>query len=156
MATPTAVERFRFPARQRPLSVVIKGGMGVAVSSWRLASAVASRGQLGVVSGVALDSVLARRLQDGDPGGEIRIPRDLPALLDRLADHDPVRLSVDVGGDAEGSHADELDQRDLLGASLPPLVRPLFLAIVSAPTRTQIQLVRATIARRRLASRVCP
>ncbi len=232
MATPTAVQRFRSPARQRPLPVVIQGGMGVAVSSWRLASAVASRGQLGVVSGVALDSVLARRLQDGDSGGEIRralaafpvpevaaralaryfrpggrpagrpyrpvprlalrqsrpaqelavlgnfvevwlakeghdgpvgvnylekvqmatpaaaygamlagvdvvlmgagIPRDLPALLDRLADHDPVRLSVDVGGDAEGSHAVELDPRDLLGTSMPPLVRPLFLAIVSA------------------------
>ncbi|PRY68980.1 nitronate monooxygenase [Glaciihabitans tibetensis] len=54
------------------LPVVIQGGMGMAVSSWRLASAVAQAGQLGVVSGVALDSVLARRLQDGDPDGDIR------------------------------------------------------------------------------------
>ena len=46
--------------------------MGVAVSSWRLASAVARRGQLGVVSGTALDLVLARRLQDGDPDGSAR------------------------------------------------------------------------------------
>jgi NAD(P)H-dependent flavin oxidoreductase YrpB (nitropropane dioxygenase family) len=46
--------------------------MGVAVSSWKLARAVASRGQLGVVSGTALDVVLARRLQLGDPGGELR------------------------------------------------------------------------------------
>lgn len=51
---------------------VIQGGMGVAVSSWSLASAVARAGQLGVVSGTALDVVLARRLQDGDPGGQLR------------------------------------------------------------------------------------
>jgi len=46
--------------------------MGVAVSDWRLANAVARHGQLGVVSGTALDSVLARRLQLGDPCGAIR------------------------------------------------------------------------------------
>ncbi|MDY7529717.1 MULTISPECIES: nitronate monooxygenase [Cryobacterium] len=56
----------------RTLPVVIQGGMGMAVSSWRLANAVARTGQLGVVSGVALDSVLTRRLQDGDAGGHIR------------------------------------------------------------------------------------
>ena len=44
---------------------IIQGGMGAAVSSWRLAKAVSRRGQLGVVSGVALDLILARRLQDG-------------------------------------------------------------------------------------------
>jgi nitronate monooxygenase len=52
--------------------VIIQGGMGVAVSSWRLARAVSSLGHLGVVSGTALDVVLARRLQLGDPDGEIR------------------------------------------------------------------------------------
>lgn len=46
--------------------------MGVGVSSWRLAQAVSREGQLGVVSGTALDEVLARRLQDGDPGGHMR------------------------------------------------------------------------------------
>jgi NAD(P)H-dependent flavin oxidoreductase YrpB (nitropropane dioxygenase family) len=46
--------------------------MGVAVSSWRLARAVSLRGQLGVVSGTALDTVFIRRLQDGDPGGDMR------------------------------------------------------------------------------------
>ncbi|MFZ4507770.1 MAG: nitronate monooxygenase, partial [Fimbriimonas sp.] len=50
---------------------IIQGGMGVAVSSWPLARAVSSRGQLGVVSGTALDVVLARRLQLGDIGGHI-------------------------------------------------------------------------------------
>jgi nitronate monooxygenase len=46
--------------------------MGVAVSSWGLARTVSSLGHLGVVSGTALDVVLARRLQMGDPGGELR------------------------------------------------------------------------------------
>jgi nitronate monooxygenase len=46
--------------------------MGVGVSNWRLANAVSSTGQLGVVSGTALDQVLARRLQDGDPEGHMR------------------------------------------------------------------------------------
>lgn len=46
--------------------------MGVAVSSWPLAQAVSSRGHLGVVSGTAMDTVLVRRLQDGDPGGHLR------------------------------------------------------------------------------------
>lgn len=52
--------------------VLIQGGMGVAVSSWNLAQAVAKLGQLGVVSGTALDTVLVRRLQLGDPGEHIR------------------------------------------------------------------------------------
>ena len=51
---------------------VIQGGMGVAVSNWRLANAVARTGQLGVVSGTLLDTVFVRRLQDGDPGGDMR------------------------------------------------------------------------------------
>ncbi len=46
--------------------------MGIAVSNWRLANAVSSRGQLGVVSGTALDTVFVRRLQDGDIGGHTR------------------------------------------------------------------------------------
>ena len=45
--------------------------MGVGVSGWRLARAVSTAGQLGVVSGVGLDTLLARRLQLGDPGGRI-------------------------------------------------------------------------------------
>ncbi|MEU7002344.1 nitronate monooxygenase [Nonomuraea sp. NPDC046570] len=59
---------------ERPtgLPVLIQGGMGVGVSGWRLARAVARTGQLGVVSGVALDVVLARRLQQGDPSGDLR------------------------------------------------------------------------------------
>lgn len=51
---------------------IVQGGMGVAVSHWRLARAVSTAGQLGVVSGTALEVVCARRLQQGDPGGHVR------------------------------------------------------------------------------------
>ncbi len=61
--------------------------MGVAVSGWRLARAVAQTGQLGVVSGTALGSVLARQLQLGDPEGHYaraiaHFP--LPAVAERI------------------------------------------------------------------------
>ena len=46
--------------------------MGVGVSNWRLANAVSKLGQLGVVSGTALDSLFVRRLVDGDEGGYMR------------------------------------------------------------------------------------
>ncbi len=72
------------------LPALIQGGMGVAVSSWPLARAVSAVGQLGVVSGTALDAVLARRLQDGDPGGHARaalaafpVPDIAARVLDR-------------------------------------------------------------------------
>jgi NAD(P)H-dependent flavin oxidoreductase YrpB (nitropropane dioxygenase family) len=231
MATPSLATCSPAPTVGRALPQVIQGGMGLAVSSWRLAGAVARGGQLGVVSGVALDAVLARRLQDGDPGGDVRralaafpvpavaqrvldryfraggrpagtaytpvprlalrqgqrgqelavlgnfaevwlakeghtglvgvnylekvqmatpaaaygamlagvdyvlvgagIPREFPQLLDRLADHQSVRLPVEVSGATEGSHVD-FDPRALLGEDLPPVKRPMFLAIVSA------------------------
>ena len=54
------------------LPTIIQGGMGIGVSSWTLARAVSLRGQLGVVSGTAIDGVLVRRLQDGDAGGHVR------------------------------------------------------------------------------------
>ncbi|MCR4340851.1 MAG: nitronate monooxygenase [Gemmatimonadaceae bacterium] len=54
------------------LPQIIQGGMGVAVSNWKLARAVSTRGQLGVVSGTVLDTVFVRRLQDGDIGGHLR------------------------------------------------------------------------------------
>jgi nitronate monooxygenase len=45
--------------------------MGAGVSSWKLARTVSSLGQLGVVSGIALDVIMTRRLQDGDPDGTV-------------------------------------------------------------------------------------
>ena len=213
----------------RRLPVVIQGGMGVGVSSWWLAQAVARTGQLGVVSGTALDAVVARRLQDGDPGGHVRralrdfplqdvaeqvmtryylpdgrdgapyrlspkpaidatpasqglavvgnfvevwlakeghsglvginflekiqsatpaaaygamlagvdyvlmgagIPREIPHLLDELAEQRPGTVHVDVAG--SDPLPATLDPATLGGDRLPPLRRPAFLAIVSS------------------------
>ncbi|MGA2960952.1 MAG: nitronate monooxygenase [Candidatus Korobacteraceae bacterium] len=67
--------------------LIIQGGMGAGVSNWRLARAVSERGQLGVVSGTALAHILARRLQDGDPGGHMRRGLDhcpLPEMAEKI------------------------------------------------------------------------
>jgi nitronate monooxygenase len=69
--------------------IIIQGGMGVAVSDWRLARAVSAEGQLGVVSGTALDTVMVRRLQLGDPGGNVRSALDafpVPGVAERVLD----------------------------------------------------------------------
>jgi nitronate monooxygenase len=65
--------------------MIIQGGMGAGVSNWQLALAVSQLGQLGVVSGTALDHIFARRLQDGDPGGHMR----------RAIDHFPFSLMAE-------------------------------------------------------------
>lgn len=63
--------------------------MGVAVSNWTLARAVAMRGQMGVISGTAIDAVLARRLQLGDACGSMRQAFDafpIPEVAQRVWD----------------------------------------------------------------------
>lgn len=52
--------------------VIIQGGMGIAVSGWKLARTVSQLGQLGVVSSTAINSVMVRKLQDGDIIGDMR------------------------------------------------------------------------------------
>lgn len=64
---------------------LIQGGMGIAISGWPLARAVSSAGQLGVVSGTAIDNVLVRRLQDWGVDDTLR------AVLDRF----PIQSVVD-------------------------------------------------------------
>ena len=67
--------------------IVIQGGMGAGISDWRLARAVSRLGQLGVVSGTALDQILTRRLQDGDPDGHMRHALGhfpVPAMSERI------------------------------------------------------------------------
>ncbi|MCM4084675.1 nitronate monooxygenase [Paractinoplanes hotanensis] len=209
--------------------------MGVGVSSWRLARAVARTGQLGVVSGVALDALLARRLQTGDDDGHVRralarfpvpavaqavldrylvpggssrdrpmrpvpklslqsrrqaqqltvvanfvevflakeghdgpvgvnylekiqtatpaavygamlagvdyvlmgagLPTEIPRVLDALAVHQPVRVSVTVHGALPGEdHHVALHPQEVLGETTGPLRRPRLLAIVSSAT----------------------
>ncbi|HYT65817.1 MAG TPA: nitronate monooxygenase [Vicinamibacterales bacterium] len=232
----TVAQRLRGYAYGMQQPVLIQGGMGVAVSGWRLARAVSSRGELGVVSGTALDVVLTRRLQLGDPHGDIRraldrfpdravardvlarffvpggiarttafkslpmfsaapaphlhalavvagfaevflakeghaglvginflekvqlptpptlygallagvdyvlvgagIPRDFPAMIDALQQHQPVALPLHVTGVQAGERFDLcFDPSQVLAlAAPPPLRRPRFLAIVSSAT----------------------
>jgi len=232
MATQIAASQQADPAGGHRHPSIIQGGMGAAVSSWRLASQVAQAGHLGVVSGIGLDVVFARRLQDGDKGGHLRralaafpapdmaaraleqyflpegraddepyaavprlsiiqdrqsqelavlgnfvevwlakeghdglvgvnylekvqmatpaaaygamlagvdyvvmgagLPRNIPHLLDQLAEHSTVDFPVDVVGAEAGRFAVSLNPVELLGVALPPLKRPLFLAVVSA------------------------
>ncbi len=73
----------------RALPTIIQGGMGIGVSHWPLARTVSLRGQLGVVSGTALDAVFARRLQHGDPEGHLRRALDklpMPGVAERVLD----------------------------------------------------------------------
>jgi len=68
--------------------LIIQGGMGAGVSNWRLAQAVSRLGQLGLVSGTALDRSWARRLQDGRSRSDtcaaawMRFP--FPAMAERI------------------------------------------------------------------------
>ncbi|MFN8156768.1 MAG: nitronate monooxygenase [Candidatus Nanopelagicales bacterium] len=79
---------------------IIQGGMGVAVSSWKLANKVARAGELGVVSGTGLDIVVARRLQDGDPDGDLR--RAIAAFPVREVADEVIEHYFLEGGRAEG------------------------------------------------------
>ncbi len=81
--------------------VIIQGGMGVNVSSWQLAREVSLRGQLGVVSGTALDAVLARGLQDGDRDGSLR--RALSHFPDPAMAERAVGTYFREGGRPEGT-----------------------------------------------------
>ena len=87
---PTALPLPRTPISDRgPLPEIIQGGMGVAVSQWTLAREVARAGGLGIVSGTAIAVVVARRLQDGDPGGHMRralAACPLPGAGERVVD----------------------------------------------------------------------
>lgn len=109
------------PVEAAQLPPIIQGGMGVGVSGWRLARAVAQEGQLGVVSGTALDLLLTRQLQLGDLGGHLRRalaafpypeiagrildryfipggkPPDAPFKAQPMISHEPSRATRELG-----------------------------------------------------------
>jgi nitronate monooxygenase len=69
---------------------IIQGGMGVAISDWKLARAVSQLGQMGVVSGTGIANVVANRLATGDLTGHMRraltnvpLPDVIKSILDR-------------------------------------------------------------------------
>lgn len=110
-----------------PLPLIIQGGMGAAVSNWRLANAVAQTGQLGVVSGTGIDTVFVRRLQDGDRGGHMR----------RGIEQFPIRRA-----------ADEAMRRyyrpDGLAPGEPYTLLPLYRQVV-APARHELTMLAAFV-----------
>jgi NAD(P)H-dependent flavin oxidoreductase YrpB (nitropropane dioxygenase family) len=63
---------------KKPKPNIIQGGMGIGVSSWKLAREVARHGEIGVVSGTCLDTVMVRELQEGDPHNRRAAMRDYP------------------------------------------------------------------------------
>lgn len=70
--------------------ILIQGGMGIAISNWNLARVVSERGHLGVVSGTAIDRVIAYRLQEGDVDGNVRRVLDTfpcQEFANRVFDH---------------------------------------------------------------------
>jgi NAD(P)H-dependent flavin oxidoreductase YrpB (nitropropane dioxygenase family) len=63
--------------------------MGIAISGWPLARAVAQAGQLGVVSGTAIDSVFVRRLQDDGVDESLRAVLDdfpVPSVVNEVVE----------------------------------------------------------------------
>lgn len=106
------------------LPTIIQGGMGVGLSNWKLARQVSLGGQLGVVSGTALDAVVARRLQDGDEGGHVRRAMShfpSPEMAARVLTHYFI---------AEGRNADE-PYLAVPKISLKPTQASLELSVVS-------------------------
>lgn len=108
-----------------PAFPIIQGGMGVGVSGWRLARAVSTEGQLGVISGTAMATMLARQLERGDPEGHLRRALDafpLPKVAEGILD----RFFVD-GGKPEDQPFSSIP---LPNPPISPLIRDL--TVVSA------------------------
>ena len=73
------------PARPGHDFTIIQGGMGVGVSSCRLARTISRAGQLGVVSGTGIGALIARKMQMGDES--VRRAAEafpLPEMAERL------------------------------------------------------------------------
>jgi len=88
----------------KALPQIIQGGMGVAVSNWKLAKAVSEHGGMGVVSGTAIDAVLIRRLESGYEGGHVR--RALAAFPNQeTANHILEKYFIEGGKAADVSYS---------------------------------------------------
>jgi len=115
------------------LPSIIQGGMGVGVSSWRLARRVAELGEFGVVSGTGIDTVVVRELQMGDPNGRLQVLRDYPDQ--EVVAHLRERFYV-AGGIAQGTPYRLLPLHSFRGSKLSQ-------RILSASTYSEVVLARA-------------
>jgi len=112
-----------YPTRDqkpRPLPWLIQGGMGIAISGWPLARAVSQAGQLGVVSGTAIDNVFVRRLQNTGVDDSLRrvldrfpVPSMVEDVLARYAQA-PRRAQLPFRTPLMLSHRSPLSSQDLL------------------------------------------
>lgn len=94
--------------------------MGAGVSGWVLAREVSRLGQLGVVSGTALDTILVRRLGMGDIGGHVRaameafpVPRVAKEVLAKY-------FRPEGEADADGAEGNRFKLLPLLRANITP------------------------------------
>lgn len=115
------------------LPIIIQGGMGIGVSSVQMANAVANLGQLGVVSGTAVDSVFARKLQDGDIDGDIRWA--LAKFPDQFAVQEILEHFFIEGGKAESA-----SYRDVVKLSINPI--PLAQKVLIAANFVEVTLAK--------------
>lgn len=72
------------------------------------------------------------------------IPREIPGVLDHFAQHEEASLILQVDGALSGEVTRlRFAPRELMGEDLPPLKRPIFLAVVASDTLAQA-MVRST------------
>ena len=72
------------------------------------------------------------------------IPREIPGILDHLANHETTTMRIHVeGASPDDDYHATLDPKALLGDALPPLKRPHFLAIVSSDVLAQMLVQKA-------------
>ncbi len=118
--------------RRHGLPQIVQGGMGVAVSSWRLARRVAELGEFGVVSGTGIDTVVVRELQQGDPHGRLQVLQGYPdqAIVAHLRE----RYHV-VGGIAANAPFRLLPMHSFRGSALSQ-------RILCAATYSEVALAR--------------
>jgi len=97
---------------------IIQGGMGVGVSDWRLARAVSRQGAVGVVSGTALDSVLAATMATRTSG---RVDGIIVENHSAGGHNAPPRgvLSLDADGKPIYGPKDSVDYARMVGLGLP-------------------------------------
>jgi nitronate monooxygenase len=94
---------------------IIQGGMGVAISDWRLAQAVSLQGQLGVVSGTGIHQVMIGRLMEGDIGGHVR------RALSQFPFQEPVQRILEKYFIPEGKDEDTPYKRPPMWTLKPPI-----------------------------------
>jgi nitronate monooxygenase len=73
------------------------------------------------------------------------IPREIPGVLDRLANHEEVSLHISVVGATSGDNIQlRFNPKDIIQKALPRLKRPKFLGIIASVTLAQFLAKKTT------------